>query len=663
MCTPGNSPHLWGKGSCDVFTPFQAILPLPKFDSDFGYHKLIEEAQKNAMRLEDVNQIAGDTFQHPRLDLASLLERKRGFHLGPSLEEGNILRGYIEECAQDIHAIHAKITDLITQIASLCNELTHTTSQLAQRSGQRALCQNILSPVKHLNLDVLEAIFLACWESRGSGTPSSLTPPLQLASVCYRWRDIVYSMPKLWSSIYIHSQPIKLDSSLALASTWLKRARCNVSMSLNLPSSMSLEHPPIAEFLAVLTASSVQFTRLELEIGEDTGAEKVMDLIWKDHCDGLEELKIRHDDPPQGIPVAVIKKLFLLQIPKSWLSSPPIQKDLTLLRLVGEVHWNVLEWILHHCPLLEKVLVSLSSSGLNLGSSTLELPTTTTPILQPHLVYMGISNDSQLESLPSIPTDFLSNFEFPSMKSFEYYVHLEQPAALPWLTSLPFLAQLQRVSLQLQFNAPREAIARFLNATQSLEELSVFAPSSDSHILRVLLEEVKSNLGFLPHLKRLHISSTSQMSNITATYLQLAQSWSSSPTLQWDLGSNSRFNLTHLTFHHWHREEGESDLEEDTQMRLDLKKTIEDIGKTPVENDEQPEGGTPGLRVGFVRHVLNEWLYNVPILFEMFPLSFNELRKYEVLGSNAKWETKTGPVYRCGDSEVDGVAGPIYNEN
>ena len=39
------------------------ILPRPKFDAGFGYHKLIEEAQKSAMPIEDLNRIAGDIFQ------------------------------------------------------------------------------------------------------------------------------------------------------------------------------------------------------------------------------------------------------------------------------------------------------------------------------------------------------------------------------------------------------------------------------------------------------------------------------------------------------------------------------------------------------------------------------------------------------------------------
>ncbi|TFK63802.1 hypothetical protein BDN72DRAFT_963685 [Pluteus cervinus] len=647
---------VWGKGSCQIAYPFQVVLPLLEFDFEFDFHKAIQEAQEGKINIQEVDDTIGDIFKHPYLDLASLLECKRVSHSMPSQNEATMLQACVEECTQDILTLKATINSLISNIAGLCCDLNQAMTQFGQKSSRRALCQNILSPVKYINHDVLEKIFLECFGKRDSGWPDPLEPPLQLASVCRRWQDIAYSMPQLWRNIYVNfEEPQDFGTSLKLATRWLERAgtNSNVSMILHIPDGTAIDFPPLADFLDCLSTSSIQITRLRSEVGEDVSPDHVsaIDLILKDRCATLEELKIGRGGPlDQTLLIEGVKRLYLFQIPESWLATPPNYKHLTVLRLVAQVHWDVVEWILVNCTNLERVFVSLSPVGAALTQSAKFQKLSRITIR--HLVYLGIYNNAT--GFPDIPPDFISNFNFPSLRIFEYCAKQEAGASLGWLTALGFLGQLRRITLQCQFEVPEAALMQFFGATSSVEELSVYALRRGGNIFSFFREEFLSNPHLLPRLERLHIGHIGHaIKGLHTSYQKFVEAWLPLRILEKadseDTTSNLRRTPSHLTFHHWNQAEDESHSELDTELLLGTKGKIEGF----MEEQLRPPGGsgqpllTNALELRFVRHILDLWLYKVPILFEMLPLSLDEHREFEVLGesSDSKWVAKRGPIY------------------
>ncbi|TFK63800.1 hypothetical protein BDN72DRAFT_847265 [Pluteus cervinus] len=635
---------LWGKGSCQIAYPFQVVLPSPEFDSEFDYHKVIQEAQEGRISIQEVDDTIGDVFKHPSLDLASLFERKRTFRSIPSQIEATMLQTCVEECTQDILALHTTISGLIVNIATLCRDLNQAMMRFGQKSGRRVLCQKILSPVKYINHDVLEKIFLDSWKAKDSDWPSPLEPPLQLASVCYRWRDISYSVPQLWSHIRVDSDSQHLCPSLELATRWLERARSstNISLVLNIPKTISLDLPPLIDFLDALSASSIHIKRLKFDVDDaaERHRDQVMALAWKNRWTALEELQIRHEGPLDLIPMGGIKRLYLVHIPESWLSTPPNYKDLTVLRLVVEIHWDVFEWILVNCTNLERVFVSISPVGAALtweaNSKFQKLSWQSGPpdekMTLPHLVYLGISNDTR--DYPNVPQRFLSHFVFPSLRIFEYYADVELVASLGWLTSLSFLSQLRRVTLQLLFDVPKETLMQFFSSITSAEELSVHIRGYGDSTVSLSKAEVLSNPHLLPGLERLHLGHSEDIRNLHVLYKELVEAWI--PLTASDgTPSGQRRRLSHVTFHHWKMDEDEGD-EPRSGARNIIKELIE----------ERPLG-EPGHGLRFVRHIVSVWLYNVPMLFEMLPLSFDEVRSFGTLDENShyEWVDRTGPIY------------------
>ncbi|TFK63801.1 hypothetical protein BDN72DRAFT_300658 [Pluteus cervinus] len=587
-----------------------------------------------------------------------------------------MLQTCVEDCTQDILALHTTISGLIVTIATLCRDLDQAMMQFGQKSSRRSLCQNILSPVKYINHDVLEKVFLECWDNMGSDRPNPLKPPLQLASVCHRWRHIAYSIPRLWNNIRVHATPRNLVSSLRLATKWLERARSNpnVSMILYIPAGTAIDFPPLADFLGALSTSPIQIKRLAFQVGKDTPLDDVksLDLILEGRCAGLEELKIGPGGLlDQTLIIEGVKRLYLVRIPEIWLTTSPTYKGLTVLRLVVGIHWDVFEWILVSCISLERVLVAISPVGATLtqiaNSQFQKLSWRSSPpdnasskITIPHLVYLGISNDAQ--DIPDIPRDFLTHFIFPSLRIFEYYAEEELGSSLGWLTSLAFLGQLRRVTLQLLFEVPKETLMQFFSSTTSVEELSVYVQDYDDNLVSLLTGEVPSTPDLMPRLERLHIAHSEGIKRLYKLYKALTDAWHPRFSASEDPTSGPRHTLGHLTLHHDVGDESESEpetdsehtdsehtnSEQDTDIRSEPKEIIKGFLEEHCLQGEPSQGPpTRALELRFVRHILRTWLFQVPIMFEMLPLSFDEDRSVEILerSSDMEWVATTGPIY------------------
>ncbi|KXN82028.1 hypothetical protein AN958_03279 [Leucoagaricus sp. SymC.cos] len=85
----------------------------------------------------------------------------------------------------------------------------------------------MLSPSYRLPSDVLQEIFFHCLPATHNAVVSIWEPPLSLGLVCRRWREVVYTTPKLWTSIHIVATPLSPERDIArrqVVSSWLSRS-------------------------------------------------------------------------------------------------------------------------------------------------------------------------------------------------------------------------------------------------------------------------------------------------------------------------------------------------------------------------------------------------------------------------------------------------------
>ncbi|KAF7345484.1 F-box domain-containing protein [Mycena venus] len=105
---------------------------------------------------------------------------------------------------------------------------------------RRALRREVRAyPILTLPNELTTEIFINCL-SPGRVMPHPRTPPLLLAQVCRKWREIAFSVPELWNSI----RPRRVsDNTVRLLDLWSKRAGIlPISISLSLGAQQHL--PP-----------------------------------------------------------------------------------------------------------------------------------------------------------------------------------------------------------------------------------------------------------------------------------------------------------------------------------------------------------------------------------------------------------------------------------
>ncbi|KAJ6586341.1 hypothetical protein DFH09DRAFT_977923, partial [Mycena vulgaris] len=105
----------------------------------------------------------------------------------------------------------------------------------------------LISPTRHLPLDILQEIFLACLPTHRNCVMSATEAPVLLGRICSSWRTISLSTPRLWSSLHIAVPPLQGNLGLALydekllqrleaTKIWLSRSgECALSISLQGP--------------------------------------------------------------------------------------------------------------------------------------------------------------------------------------------------------------------------------------------------------------------------------------------------------------------------------------------------------------------------------------------------------------------------------------------
>lgn len=189
-----------------------------------------------------------------------------------------------------------------SELARLKAEISKLQQALDALSRQRDEIQDIvdahralLSPVRHLPVEILQQIFVLCLQTTSNPVMHESEAPLLLGRICRRWREISMSTAELWSSVHIVAYngnildcPDATRSNIDRTTAWLGR-------SGEVPLDVSLYCPPFLQpsigspFSEFLSKSILPYSRRWRSIALETS---LLDLAFLDPClDGVPLLE------------------------------------------------------------------------------------------------------------------------------------------------------------------------------------------------------------------------------------------------------------------------------------------------------------------------------------------------------------------------------------
>ena len=132
-----------------------------------------------------------------------------------------------------------------------------STAQLEQRRRFLLRKFNELSPTARIPLDILIEIFqIACKPVYDGYRSKQAVTPLFIGSICRLWRDIAWSTPLLWSTIFLDISREHHDTQIELLRNWLLNAR-----SAPLRIKLTMEDKHISVLNAFVTIVGILVTR------------------------------------------------------------------------------------------------------------------------------------------------------------------------------------------------------------------------------------------------------------------------------------------------------------------------------------------------------------------------------------------------------------------
>ncbi|KAF7324828.1 F-box domain-containing protein [Mycena kentingensis (nom. inval.)] len=156
----------------------------------------------------------------------------------PTEQEIPLLTNLLSEPCVRLSHIDAKIAQLQAAIDVLLQERAEIASFVAEH-------QALLSPVRRLPRDILEAIFLTCLPTNRNAAMVANEAPLLLTRICSAWRSVALSSPRLWARFHVQV-PFRTQSDvdresaqaifqwrLTTTKLWLERAH-SVPLTISL---------------------------------------------------------------------------------------------------------------------------------------------------------------------------------------------------------------------------------------------------------------------------------------------------------------------------------------------------------------------------------------------------------------------------------------------
>ncbi|TFK65752.1 hypothetical protein BDN72DRAFT_880752 [Pluteus cervinus] len=290
--------------------------------------------------------------------------------------------------------------------------------------------------------------------------------------------------------------------------------------------------------LQIIQDPSIHVWGLDLGLSNQI-ANEFMAVLREANVDELEEVLIAEGGWFTGVPFPRLKRFYSYDSPRFWVSEPP-PTTLTDLILMAALHPTFVEYILVHCPNLQRILVFIGDNGTTAPQSFhSQRPGR---ITLPDLITFGLCN----ASLRELPPNTFSSIDFPNLRGFEYSVREMGQESLRWLTLQKFLPRIRQLTLHLP-NLTPTSLMSILSASRSVEELMLLYSSRD--FLPQLIDIPSTSPHILPLLRQLHFVTPSSFGSWSVdidipNLHQLAMAWSPSTP-------RSTHHLTSLYMSHW----------------------------------------------------------------------------------------------------------------
>ncbi|KAF5353518.1 hypothetical protein D9756_008021 [Leucocoprinus leucothites] len=249
----------------------------------------------------------------------------------------------------------------------------------------------LLSPSNRLPPDILQEVFYHCLPTTHNAIMSITEAPLSLGRVCSRWRQIVYSTPKLWTSIHIVAsttpsikpRPVDLARMDAISS-WLSRSGVlplSISLYRDFPSPWMKEttyyqFPPEID---IITAHKHRWKSVQLQLQDVNWLPNFLLQLQSRDVPLLGDLRIKYTEPtPEAEQIAAplslahgllnAAQLSSLSLPASLATNPslPIRwRNLTALELVynWSFDFDKFAGIVMRCSNLETCIIHFGSTA------------------------------------------------------------------------------------------------------------------------------------------------------------------------------------------------------------------------------------------------------------------------------------------------------------
>jgi hypothetical protein len=316
----------------------------------------------------------------------------------------------------------------------------------------------LLSPIRHMPDDALQAIFMACLPKlpRKPAMHSSSEAPILLGRICQRWRKLLYATPQLWTRIHVDVPSQRDEGDRWLAELNGMKEWLNRSGSLPLHISLSANHRALYNhpdsgaddsdkafinltvFIDTLKNYSKRWKSFDLVMPLNKPV--TLCTMGPEDIPQLESFFMRHDGNETTMQFPVFSFLrSARQLRVLSVSRYPSKEGISLvtfpLSQLTELHLHFTYWTIPEPRIDFPSIFRQCSNNLRICSirhsrsyhlQTLPIPTTTHPILMSSLetLILTLSDDSH----SVLQTDFntiLGMIEAPRLRNLQLLSNLD----------------------------------------------------------------------------------------------------------------------------------------------------------------------------------------------------------------------------------------------
>ncbi|KAJ3550766.1 hypothetical protein NMY22_g244 [Coprinellus aureogranulatus] len=144
----------------------------------------------------------------------------------PSEEERVVIKEFIRSLQKELKDLQGTLIITHLQLKSVINLKEDTERKIQEIKQQIGAHEVLLSPARKIPDDIYREIFFWCLApSSDIQDVDAFSATLLLTRVCGRWRQIVHSMPRLWTKLLIrYRDPEKMPLGISIVEQWMNRS-------------------------------------------------------------------------------------------------------------------------------------------------------------------------------------------------------------------------------------------------------------------------------------------------------------------------------------------------------------------------------------------------------------------------------------------------------